>query len=114
MAFNHPHNSMLINLFTGKDVQPITPLDWHRPLITKDVKWGKSDNRGLAVLMGLMLPGAHQQKVKKTLSPSLSVLGCDQTAPYKSTAMRSESRGTTNTTQFTSGLLPIVFMWRND
>lgn len=41
IAFNHPHNSILINLFTGEDVRPITPLDWHRPLITKDVKWGK-------------------------------------------------------------------------
>lgn len=40
IAFNHPHNSILINLFTGEDVRPITRLDWHRPLITKDVKNG--------------------------------------------------------------------------
>lgn len=40
-AFNHPHNNILINLFAGEDVRPITQLDWHRSLITKDVKWGK-------------------------------------------------------------------------
>lgn len=41
IAFNHPHNSVLINLFTGEDVGPITQLDWHRPLISRDVIWGK-------------------------------------------------------------------------
>lgn len=41
IAFNHPHNSVLINLFTGEDVRPITQLDWHRLLITTDVKCGK-------------------------------------------------------------------------
>ena len=40
IAFNHLHNSILINLFTGEDVRPITQLDWYRPLITRDVKWG--------------------------------------------------------------------------